>query len=253
MSRPGMIQRALAANRQISARIEKRLPHARALWPVYDQTVADLVNARVGQLVLDVGAGKSLSFAGLIQNRDRTTIVGVDVSAEALDENPDLDRRLVADASRELPLAAGSVDVLASRTTLEHLPDVGAFFDQCSRVLRPGGSMVHVYSCRFAPFAILNRLLPSTVSRAALMALKPESAEECGFHAYYNDCYHSAIERVAARSGFELTHVRPSYYQSWYFESFVPLYLASAAYELAVRAVGATDLAAYLLIVARKR
>lgn len=242
----------LDANRRVSAAIERRLPHAEALWPVYDRTVADIVERRDGQLVVDVGAGLECSFARLLANRDRTTIVGVDVASEALERNRDLDRFVVADASSGLPFPQDSVDVIVSRTTLEHLPDVASFFANCRRVLKPGGSMAHVFSCRYAPFAVLNRALPERFSGALLARLKPECAGECGYHAFYDRCYHSAIRDSVVGSGFELVELRSSFYQSWYVDFFVPLYLASAAYELSARAAGLDDLAAYLLVVARR-
>ena len=53
--------------------------------------------------------------------------------------------------------------------------------------------------------------------------------------------------------GFEVEDSTVSYYQSRYYDFFFPAYLVSAAYELIARASGRKDLAAYLLVVARKR
>ncbi len=47
--------------------------------------------------------------------------------------------------------------------------------------------------------------------------------------------------------------VHTSYYQSQYFDFFVPLYLVSALYEALIQALGVKNLCAYLLIVARKK
>ena len=47
--------------------------------------------------------------------------------------------------------------------------------------------------------------------------------------------------------------MRVSYYQSEYFDFFVPFFLLSALYELIVRALGLRDLGAVALVVARRR
>ena len=60
------------------------------------------------------------------------------------------------------------------------------------------------------------------------------------------------MQSLHERCGFEVDAVRVSYYQSEYFSFFVPAYLLSAAYELAVYAAKAPNLAAYVLLVARK-
>lgn len=58
-----------------------------------------------------------------------------------LDADPRWDCELVADA-RALPLRAGSVDRVASNSTLEHIPHPHRVLEESHRVLRPGGVMV---------------------------------------------------------------------------------------------------------------
>jgi ribosomal protein S18 acetylase RimI-like enzyme len=60
------------------------------------------------------------------------------------------------------------------------------------------------------------------------------------------------MRRLLERAGFEVVEERVRYYQAEYFSWFVPLYLVNAAYELVVYRLGVRDLAAAVLVVARK-
>jgi ubiquinone/menaquinone biosynthesis C-methylase UbiE len=93
------------------------------------------MNASAG-LVVDIGGGRRCLFAK--HRRSAATIVAVDISPEELSHNEDVDRRIVADATKKLPFESDSVDVVCSRSVVEHLPDVDHFLAEAHRVLRPG-------------------------------------------------------------------------------------------------------------------
>jgi SAM-dependent methyltransferase len=210
------------------------------------------MNERPNQLVVDVGGGKSCPFAKYRRPGFGTRIVAVDVSADEIEENRDVDETRTADIMQELPFEAGEVDMIVSRSVLEHLVDLEAFVANSARVLKPGGYFIHLFPGRFAPFAIINRMFPQRLSRRILFFLHPQTVGICGFPAFYDRCSYSALARLVESRGFEIEEQRMSYYQSRYFDFFFPLYLLSVGYELLARASGLSDLSAYVLIVARK-
>jgi SAM-dependent methyltransferase len=58
-----------------------------------------------------------------------------------LRHNHQLDHKIVADAAaRGFPFRDGSTDLVVSRAVVEHIRDNAAFFRNCARVLRRGGS-----------------------------------------------------------------------------------------------------------------
>lgn len=241
-------------NRRFSNRVERRLPQAREeLFETYETTVARYMTARPGQLVVDVGGGRACPFAKYRRPGDGTRIVAVDISAEELALNRDVDETRVANIMHDLPFADGEADMVVSRAVVEHLRDVEAFIATGTRVLKPGGFFIHVFSARYAPFAVLNRFLPDWFSQRVLYFFHPTHAGIGGFPAFYDRCYPSAFTNLLDKHGFELEECRITFYQSRYYNFFFPLYLASVAYELAARAAGLRDLCAYVLIVARKR
>lgn len=177
----------------------------------------------------------------------------MDISEAELAENEDVDEKRVADVGRTMPFCPEEVDMVVSRSVLEHLPDVESFVDNAAGVLKRGGYFVHVFPSKFAPYAVANQLLPHSLSKALLRTLAPGSEGRLGFRAYYDKTYPAVFRSVLTRRGFDILELKVSYYQSDYFAFFVPLYIASALYELVVDVLEVENLAAMILVTAQKR
>jgi SAM-dependent methyltransferase len=244
------IQRFFDLNRKASHALERRLPHASpTAWDVYQEDVEAAVRGCGEGIVVDVGGGRSCSFATV---SDRARIIAVDVSAEELSHNHDVAETRVADAQLGLPFEDGEAAVVVSRTVLEHVEDVDAFFGHAARVLQPGGVTLHLIPCRYAPFAIPARIIPFRVGKAIAHFLRPSMKGVVEFPVYYDICYPSAIERSLRRHGFTDVEFRLSYYQSDWYDALFPAYAASAAYEAIVAKLGKPNLCAFMVVKARK-
>ena len=249
-----MLRRFFEINRRMSRWLERRLPQAREdLFAVYETTVARHMNARSGQLVADVGGGKGCPFSRFRQPELGTRIVAVDVEPGELRDNRDVDEARIADIMTGLPFAAREVDMIVSRSVLEHLTSVEAFIASSSSALKDGGYFIHLVPARNAPFAVLNRALPAWLSRRIMHFFHPHTVGICGFPAFYDRCDAGSLTSLLDSHGFDIEECRVSYYQSRYFEFFFPLYVVSVLYELAALATRRSALAAYVLIVARRR
>jgi peptidoglycan/xylan/chitin deacetylase (PgdA/CDA1 family)/ubiquinone/menaquinone biosynthesis C-methylase UbiE len=248
------VQRFFAANRAVSERLGERLPQAQLdIEALYDEIVLEKATAAPGLLVADVGAGRSSTFARRIDPALGTRVVGVDSSAEELALNEDVAERRVADVTTRLPFEDGEVDVLVSRSTVEHLADVEGFVRESSRVLKSGGFTVHLFASKYAPYALINQALPDEAATKIVTYLRPGTEGKLGFPAFYDRSYDSAFRGVLDDHGFEVEQVHHGWYQSEYFAFLAPLFALSALYELAIRKVEAKNLAARLLVVAQKR
>jgi ubiquinone/menaquinone biosynthesis C-methylase UbiE len=248
-----MLKQLLEANRDASRYLEARLPQARVnTQRIYEETVTTYMNARPGQVVVDVGGGKRCSFAHRRRAELATKIVAVDVSAEELAMNADVDEKHVADVTAALPLGDEAADLVVSHSVLEHLTSVRPFVADTRRVLKPGGYTIHRFPSKLAPFSVANRLLPREISRRLLRSLIPGSSGRLGFPAYYDHCTDLGMRRLLQEEGFEIVSSRVSYYQSDYFEFALPIYAISALYELVVSALKLRPLAATVVVVARK-
>lgn len=247
--------RFIAANRRLSRAVEDLLPQSfrRHLHTFYKYEVAEWINRRPGLVVLDIGGGKSCPFVQFIDEPWRHTIIAVDADEVELRRNPDLGDKLVADAAApHLPFRDGSVDLIVSRSVVEHLRDNRAFFANCARTLRPGGALIHTFPCRFAPFALLNQILPNPLTRRLIARFHPQWQDECGFPARYDRCWFSAMRRLLESCGFENPRFAFRYYQSIYFDFFFPLYLVMLSYDLIVFSLGMRNLACAMLVTAER-
>jgi ubiquinone/menaquinone biosynthesis C-methylase UbiE len=249
-----MLGRFLELNRRICRALEEYFPQAKLdVYGLYNEAVAKRMNSTPGQIVADVGGGKSCSFAKHRVSNAGTKIIAVDVSEEELKGNLDVDEARVADVTRELPFSPEEVDLIASSSVLEHLSNLEGFIANSGYALKSGGYSIHYFPCKFAPFAVINQLLPRVVSRKLLFSLRPEMKGVGGFPAFYDNCYYSAITALLEKHGFDVVDVRFSYYQSPYYFFFVPLFLLSALYELIISSLKVKNLSAYMLVVARKK
>ena len=248
-----MIRTFINRNKAWSAALERRLPQAGIDHLVmYDRAVAACLQRLHAPVIVDVGGGKHCSFAGAVDRAAGARIIAVDISAEELRQNADVDEKRVADIAKGLPFAEREVDLITSRTVLEHIDDVEAFVAHSARVLRPGGYAVHLIPGRFAPFAVLARALPFGLAKAIVHFLRPQTIGVIEFPVFYDKCTYSALSATHIRHGYSHVAASAYYYQSDYFDAFFPAYCVSALYELAIRALGFRNLSAYVLVVARR-
>ena len=202
-------------------------------------------------MAADVGGGRTCSYAHLLPS-DRARLVAVDVSAEELALNEEADETRQADVTTGLPFADGELSFLSSRAVMEHLPDVGSFLGHAHRVLAPGGRTIHLFPGRYALFALAARLLPFDPLKWLLHRVYPHTHEVVEFEVFYDRCQPGAFEALLRSQGFDEIEVRVSFNQTDYAAALLPAFVLVAGYELVVRALGLRDLAAYVLVTARR-
>jgi ubiquinone/menaquinone biosynthesis C-methylase UbiE len=244
----------LRANKRAADAVEARLPHAKTnLHDEYAHAVAQYMNSLPrGAVVVDVGGGKKCAFARYRNPTSGVRLVAVDISAEELAYNVDVDEKLVADVTERLPFGDHEVDMLVSSSVIEHLRNSEAFVRESARVLKPRGLFVHVLPNKFAPFSVANQLIPQRIAQRLLRVLVPGSEGVLGFPAFYDRTYPAAFRQLVARCGLNVRELRVAYYQAYYFDFFIPLYIINVAYELVVSSLRLENLAANMLIVAQK-
>jgi SAM-dependent methyltransferase len=244
-----LMQTFFQTNRDVASRLGRYLPGGSPdVFALYDEMVIRYMSLFNCPVILDVGSGAECRFSHLKPFGSR--IICVDISQEELSSNKEADERLVADVTQGIQLPDAAVDLIISRVLLEHLTDPGAFFRHAFRVLKPGGYSIHLFPCRFAPFALINQVLPATVGRRVLHYFLPESWQRGGFPAYYHKCYYSGIKRLLHGCGFSIQEMYFSHSQSIYFRFFLPFFLMSALYDMCVRPI--KNLAAFILVASQK-
>ncbi|MGJ4951792.1 class I SAM-dependent methyltransferase [Bradyrhizobium sp. HKCCYLS20291] len=241
-----------ALNRRLSRAITPDHYHEANVFAAYHKIGAILLSHPETRTVLDVGAGKQWHFPHHYKGWHGIRLIGLDIDGDEMAGNPLLDEKIEGDACEGIAVAPGSVDLVMISSGIEHFSDNQRFLDNAFAALRPGGYLIAQFPGRYAPFAVVNRLLPKAVTKKLLKTSMGETAEHLGFTAHYDRTNYSAFRNMVCQSGFQTVYHLPGYSSSTYLEFFVPFYLASYLYDSVLHAVGLRDLAAYNLWVLRK-
>lgn len=130
--------------------------------------------------VVDYGAGRAaLTLRAIPIVRDLRTlkgsvaeVIGVDIDPEVLG-NPTVDRAIVLDESGRIPLPDGSVGLVLSDFTFEHVQDPGLVGAELDRILQPGGWVCARTPNRWGIIGLGARAVPNRLHVAALRRLQP--------------------------------------------------------------------------------
>ncbi len=248
-----LLRRFIRSNQAFCARLELILPTAKGhTFRQYPPAVAKCIATGGARRIIDVGGGRTCAYADLTPPGWDGRLLSIDIAPEEIALNQSVHLRLVSDVTRGLPVADGSVDMITSRSVLEHLANLEDFVIGAARAIRPGGYFIHWVPNKFAPFAIVNAMLPNKLAKPLLHYLDPATVGICGFPVVYDRCYPAAMEQLFKKHGFEVLEVRPSYFQSRYYAFFAPFFLLSTLYEGTMQFLGVRNLCAHYLIVARK-
>ena len=195
-----------------------------------------------------MGGGRTCSFAELLPAGHDLSIVAVDLSPDELAANTTAKRTIVADVSRELPFADGELDLLVSRTLLEHVSDVQGAARQFARVLKPGAHTIHLLPCRYALFAIFARVIPFAIAKRMVHFAIPGSRGVVEFDVVYDRGHPAALAEAFTAAGFREVTVDCTWDQTDYFQSLLPLFALVMLYQRVAARLGLRVLASYAII-----
>ncbi len=176
--------------------------------------------------LLDAGCGRTARL--LLKHRGRARrLIGVDlVDFETAVEGVEL---LNNDLSR-LPLEDGSVDIVMSRSVMEHIDDPAAVYREINRVLRHGGYFIFLTANLWDYAALIAKLVPNRF-HPWIVSKTEGRKEQDVFPIQYQTNTFRAVKKWASQADFEIVSFRylgqdPSYFT---FNAF--LFLLATAYE----------------------
>lgn len=177
-------------------------------------------------VVLDAGCGREAPVLARYVGRAKR-LIGVDL-VEFPRELPGIE--LLARDLGATGLPDASVDLVISRSVLEHVEDPVAVYAEIQRVLRPGGRFVFLTANFWDYASIIATIVPNRL-HPWIVAKVEGRAEADVFPVRYRTNTRAAVLRYARASGFEVELLRhlgqyPAYFQ---FNGF--LFLLATGYE----------------------
>lgn len=203
----------------------------------------------VGQAILDIGSGRAPTLAPA-DRLDGVHYVGLDISADELAAAPrgSYDETVTGDVTRFIPELEDRFDIVLSFQVFEHVKPLSAALAHIRRYLKPGGVMVAQLSGTFSVFGVLNRVVPHRLATKAMERFLNRDPESV-FPAYYDRCWHSALERMLRP--WESAEIVPLYLGADYLSFARPLQALYLGIEEFAWRGDRRNLAGYYVIVAR--
>jgi ubiquinone/menaquinone biosynthesis C-methylase UbiE len=166
---------------------------------------------RPGHRWLDIGAGASLhgGWGGCSQEelaRRASLVVGCDMAAPGLRQNPHLTAATIADGGK-LPFSDSSFDLVTANMVLEHLSEPVVVFREIGRVLRPGGRFVFVTPNRGHPAVRLLSLVFSRAARRRIAAVLERRELKEVFPTFYRANSQQEIRAAAAQANLRVVEL----------------------------------------------
>lgn len=145
-----------------------------------------------------------------------------------------------------------TVDLIISKTLLEHVPDNETSAKNMYTALSDGGTMIHHVPSKAHPYSLILRLVGPRLQKILIKHLRPHALKETGYPAFFNHCSVSEMRTLLKRSGFHNIDIRPYYFATDYFSFFVPLFLLVALFENVCRKFKLSYFASAMLVTAEK-
>lgn len=156
-----------------------------------------------GMTILEFGAGRGQQLLEdpcparrrlRLLGGDGRRVVGVDVDP-VVRTNSFLDEAHVVAAQDQLPIAAGTIDVVIADHVFEHVADPAHVAAELDRVLKPGGWICARTPNKWGYAGIGTRLIPNRLHARALRRLQSDRQERDVFPTAYRLNSHAAISR----------------------------------------------------------
>jgi SAM-dependent methyltransferase len=179
-------------------------------------------------IVVDVGAGRGrLTEDPVDYRRNLRTlrgavakVIGVDIDPAVL-SNDALDEAYVLQPGGAFPLPTGSVDVVISDFTFEHVREPGAFSQEIERILKPNGWLCARTPNKWGYIGLGARLVPNRLHTRALRSLQPHKAADDTFDVAYRLNTRRSLHKYFTRGKFvDCTYAMDS--EPAYFGDFAP-------------------------------
>jgi SAM-dependent methyltransferase len=99
-----------------------------------------------------------------------------------------------------------SVDLVISRSVLEHISDVESVYKEINRILRPGGTFLFLIPNLLDYVSIISYMIPNRFHKAIVSKISGRPDENT-FQTYYKSNTSKTIRNLSSKTGFDVVSV----------------------------------------------
>jgi len=223
--------------RKISEKLRDRLFQPRDYpYQVYENEIAAAINNV--SILLDAGCGNTAPLLKIFSRNVRMAI-GADLNRPPV--NLSKIKIIQCDISSTC-LRDNSIDMIISRSVLEHVKDPILVYKELHRILKPGGDFIFIVPNLGHYASILSLLIPHRHHGSLVSAVEDRRNEDV-FPAYYRSNSYRSIKKLSKKSGFKIVDFNYLNQYPYYFMFNPFLFLIAAAY---VKIIGRFECLAFL-------
>ena len=203
---------------------------------------------RTQDVLLDAGCGRTAPVLVKYRGRARR-LIGVDL-VEFPTSLADLE--LFNNDLSAIPIEDATVDVVMSRSVMEHVVDPLAVYREMHRVLKPGGHFIFLTGNLWDYAALVAQVVPNRF-HPWIVSKTQGRAEIDVFPTQYRTNTYASVKKWAGRTGFEIVSFEYLGQYPAYFMFNGVLFLLATAYEKLIRNVEPLrSLRGWILVVLRR-
>lgn len=151
-------------------------------------------------VLLDAGCGRTAPVLQKFAEEKKRRLIGVDVvEFQSLEKNLELHRSNL----NAIALDSNTVDLVVSRSVLEHLDDPLSVYREIHRILKPGGRFIFLTANFYDYASIIAAIVPNRF-HGKIVRFAEGRAEEDVFPTRYRTNTRRAIHRLAKATQFEI-------------------------------------------------
>lgn len=190
----------------------------------FEERVSELLTPQA--TLLDAGCGRGMPVLRKYMNRD-CRLIGVEM-VDFVDV-PEGIEAFNSDLGH-IPLPDGCVDLIMSRSVFEHLDDPTAVYQECYRILRPGGHLVFLTANMWDYATLIAKWVPNRYHARIVKAVEGRPEEDTFPVAYLTNTK-ADVERLSMQSGLQVASFQYLNQYPNYLMFNGALFLIGVAYE----------------------
>jgi len=145
-----------------------------------------------------------------------------------------------------------NVDLIISKTLLEHVENNEDSYKQMMAALNSGGKIIHYFPAKNHPYSILTRLISHKWQRKLISLLRSNTIETTGYKTYYHLCSYSELRNYLKSLNFKQVVIQPFWGASDYFTFFVPFFILVSLFNRLCEKLHMVYFASGLIVIANQ-